>query len=294
MSAVKKTKNNTTDNRNFGWFSFSFIKEKKKLSLSIFGGISLLGFVLPGNMTFNNTEDVTIEQSAETNTMQSQTVNINTPSVLGVQSPDIKGILIEPKLSPFNIAEWKLDRGLVFDNSYICSIGRSDRPILTASYIAGLSIDEVAIMNISVRDYKGELVVGSDQEPKAILIYDDSMIFFPAPDIARIGFDNKGATSLNKLPQPVDIKRPMMIAFEPTRIIANKLAYKYNFRYKSIDTEIEEGMSAFGSFELHQDNENHIFPRNLSIGLYAGSCIKIETFDTGSKNAQAQSYPYFK
>lgn len=210
--------------------------------------------------------------------------------VLGVEDVIPKKL----ELSIFDIKNWNLESGLIVDkDGSICSRGRSDRPILAVSYRPGLSLNEVVIINSSVHEYKK--VKKGGQEPKIILEYDGSMIFFPGPDIERINFDDKGQNKKpNKLPQPVDITKPMKVIFEPSQLVANKLAYRYSFKYRSTDLEIPEEMASLGSFESYRDGDSDGSSRSFSFGLYVGTCIKINSFDTSKQNRQIQFGNYFK
>lgn len=226
------------------------------------------------------------------------------PSVYSPTEPlpqgRVAGVQDEPQkipgLSPFDIEDWTLERGLFIEDGSICSRGRNDRPILTASYNHGLSVGDVAVINFSVHEHKK--VKTGEQQPKAILVYGNSMVFFPSPDPGLVIFDDENKPNQprprNKLPELVDIAKPMMLVFEPSRLIANKLAFKYNFRYQSTDPEIPESVTSLGSFESYQDDTGDGLPRKLAFGLYVGTCIKISSFDTSVRNGQIQSDTYFK
>lgn len=305
----KKEKVRTGFGEASGFLSFFLFFKNKRRSSLLTGTVSIvfLGFgasFLSPNLNFNLGDSTRDQITQAPQIIQSPTINnnntANTPSVLGEEnagSNQSSSGSIElpekPELSVFNSSDWDLERGLYAEEGFICSRGRDDRPITAMRYKPGLSINEVMVVTFSIR--KSKTADASSREPKIVLIYNDVMTIFPGEDPRYVEFnDFKAPQKLNKLTQSVDINKPMTIVFEPSRLFANKLLYKYIFKFISVDPEISTTVPSLGSFESFQDNEDQSLPQNFFIGLYKDACVHINTFDTGSRNPRVRDYPYFQ
>lgn len=300
----EKSNTKTTKPRFFlGGFRFTYSKTKNKTLFKFSGAIisvcasiiffHKLHFFDNPSFIFDSSQD----KSNHNNTYQQNVyIGNNNPRVLG-DTPDNDfpsiGDDVTPALLPFDIPEWSLEKGLFLHEGYICSRGRSDRPILAVNFKRGLMINERVSANILLG--RNDRMVDLEHKPKAVLIFDQQMMIVPGVDIQRIEFnDFKHSFVTNKkLQQPVDITMPIIFVFEPAQILSNKLSFKYYLKFMSTDKEISTPTVSTGSFETYYGNDDPSLPRMFAIGLYEGSCIRINTFDVGSRNSNLQNYPYF-